>query len=389
MTIMKSLPSSWIALFLASLAVGVATAFHSSRRSKKNKPLRICKDIRDLVGNTPIVRIKSLSDATGCDVFAKLEFLNIGGSLKDRLALRLIKEAESNVQGQKPMVVVEGTVGSTGISLATLAKASGIGCYIVMPDDQALEKYSILEQLGATVERVRPVSFADPGHFVHVAKRRAEEMNLSGNTHAVYCNQFDNLLNFEAHFTGTGPEILDQMEGNIDYFIMGAGTGGTIGGISHFLKPRIPKLKVILSDPFGSSLFNKVKHGVMYASTEAEGSRKRHQVDSVVEGIGINRITRNFEKAISHVDDAVKVSDEEALQMSRFLLENDGLFVGSSSAVNAVAAYKMARESGPGKRILTIFCDHGSRHLTKFWNPNYLTAYGFDTENIKTFNTTK
>ncbi|KAJ3103985.1 hypothetical protein HDU97_009640 [Phlyctochytrium planicorne] len=369
-------------LLLSSLVVGLGVAASASlfvyfqRRSSSSRSKRswtcIKYDICELIGNTPLVRIKSISDETGCDVYAKLEFFNIGGSLKDRLALRLMQRAkELQSELNKPVVIVEGTVGSTGISLATLAKAFGYGCHIVMPDDIAKEKYGILEQLGATVEKVRPVSFADPNHFVHVARRRAEEMTAEGNVIGIYCDQFDNPLNYEAHFTGTGPEIFEQTGTQLDAFVMGAGTGGTIAGISHFLKTKIPSLKVFLADPFGSGLFNKVKYGVMYSTTESEGNRRRHQVDTIVEGIGLNRITKNFAKALDVIDDAIKVTDLEVVEMAEKLLRSDGLFIGSSSAVNATAAFKVAKMLGPGHRILTIFCDHGSRHLTKFWNANH------------------
>ncbi|KAJ3207956.1 hypothetical protein HDU67_007112 [Dinochytrium kinnereticum] len=328
-------------LAIATLAIGIGiSAAVALLRGMKGKRLRsnAVKDgICGLIGNTPVIRIKSLSDATGCDVYAKLEFLNIGGSLKDRLALQMMKEVEkSKGTTSKPMMIVEGT--------------SSLEAYFDFgfnSDDQAAEKYAILEQLGAVVEIVRPVSFADPDHFVHVAKRRTEEMNAEGKVHAFYCNQFDNPLNFQAHFTSTGPEILQQMDGKLDAFVMGAGTGGTIAGISTFLKSKLPNLKVVLADPQGSGLFNKIKHGVMYSTTESEGKRKRHQVDSIVEGIGINRITRNFERAISNINDVVRVSDADALQMSRFLLQEEGLFVGSSSAVNAAASLKFAERLGP------------------------------------------
>ncbi|KAI9208631.1 tryptophan synthase beta subunit-like PLP-dependent enzyme, partial [Polychytrium aggregatum] len=354
--------------------------------------------VAELIGNTPLVRINSLSDATGCEILGKCEFLNPGGSSKDRVALSIIEDAERRnlIRPHSGCTITEGTVGSTGISLATVARAKGYQCHIVMPDDQAQEKYEILERLGARVEKVRPVSIVDQGHFVRVAKTRAESItqeamraNESGPMGSLdiptgagfFCDQFENLANFEAHLRTTGPEIFSQCNGQLDAFVMGAGTGGTIAGVAHYLKPRMPNLQIVLADPWGSGLFNKVKFGIMYAPTEAEGTRRRHQVDTVVEGIGINRLTENFKQLLGkahsseaglrpvehYVDDAVRVTDREAVEMSRYLMREDGLFVGSSSSVNCVAAYRVAKRLGPGHRIVTVLCDSGSRHLTKFW----------------------
>ncbi|KAI8903829.1 tryptophan synthase beta subunit-like PLP-dependent enzyme [Gorgonomyces haynaldii] len=330
--------------------------------------------IETLVGNTPMIRIKSLSEMTGCEILAKVEFMNVGGSSKDRLALEIVNFLES--QGIKEACLFEGTVGSTGISLATVCKAKGYKCWIVMPDDQAKEKYELLERLGATVERVRPCSIVDPNHFVNVAKRRAQEMNESGK-HGYFVNQFENLLNFEAHYKTTGPEIYQQTGGRIDAFVMGCGTGGTMSGVAHYLQERT-HCKFVLADPQGSGLYNKVKHGVMFSNEEREGTRKRHQVDTVVEGVGINRLTNNFNTCLNLINEAVKVTDQEAVSMSRHLLNQDGIFVGSSSSVNCFAALKTAIKLGPGHTIVTLLCDHGSRHLTKFWSTEYLLKEGLD-----------
>ncbi|KAI9334645.1 tryptophan synthase beta subunit-like PLP-dependent enzyme [Zopfochytrium polystomum] len=340
--------------------------------------------IEGLIGNTPLVRIKSLSEATGCDIYGKAEFMNVGQSSKDRLALAVITDAERRgvIVPHRGDTIFEGTVGSTGISLALIARAKGYKSHIVMPDDQAAEKYLILEQLGATVEKVRPVSIADANHFTRIAKARADEVNASGGpARGLFCDQFDNEINFETHYLTTGPEILRQTHGAIDAFVMGAGTGGTLSGVGTYLKHNSPATKVILADPEGSGLFNKVKYNVMYAPTEAEGTRRRHQVDSIVEGIGINRLTRNMEKGLvaGCIDDAVKVTDAEALEMSRYLLKNDGkscLFLGSSSAVNCAAAFKVAQQMKKGSVIVTVLCDPGSRHLTKFWNPEVIKKWG-------------
>lgn len=238
-----------------------------------------------------------------------------------------------------------------------------------MPDDQAEEKASLLLKLGATVERVRPASIVDQNQFVNLARRRAEEhtADKSRAGRGYFANQFENTANYLAHLNSTGPEIYAQCDGDLDAFVAGAGTGGTISGVALALKPQMPGLKVVLADPQGSGLYNKIKNGVMFSPTEAEGTRRRHQVDSIVEGIGINRLTANFEVGMHLIDDAVKVTDAQAMKMARWLVEKEGLFVGASSAVNCVAAVQVAKSLGHGKRVVTILCDSGTRHLSRFW----------------------
>jgi len=332
----------------------------------------ISSGLEACIGNTPLFKIRSLSDATGCEILAKAEFLNgAGQSPKDRVALNIIRMAEQEGlltphSGDK---IYEGTVGSTGISLAVICRARGYLAHICMPDDQATEKSDLLLKLGAEVERVRPAPIADPNHFVNLARRRAEEHTKDPDKpgRGIFADQFENEANWQAHFNGTGPEIFLQCGGNLDAFVSGAGTGGTIAGVALYLKPKLPKLKIVLADPPGSGLFNRVKYGVMYNDKEREGTRRRHQVDTIVEGIGINRVTRNFEAGRELVDDAIEVNDEQAMAMARWLVEKDGIFVGSSSAVNCVAATKLALQMGRGHRIVTILCDSGTRHLSKFW----------------------
>ena len=219
--------------------------------------------------------------------------------------------------------VFEGTVGSTGISIAMIARAKGYKAWIVMPDDQAVEKYQLLEKLGASVEKVRPVSIVDKKQFVNLARERAANFG-EGEATGYFADQFENEANFQAHYNFTGPELLRQTGGKIDALVLGAGTGGTLSGITCYLKEHVKNLKVFLADPQGSGLYNKVKYNVMYAPTEQEGNRKRHQVDTVVEGIGINRLTKNFDRGRRHIDDAFRVTDEEAIKMSRFLVREDG-----------------------------------------------------------------
>lgn len=262
------------------------------------------------------------------------QFLNPGGSAKDRVALNIIRSAEEAGILKPKTTIFEGTVGSTGISLAMIARARGYRAWIVMPDDQAQEKYQLLEKLGAAVEKVRPVSIIDKKQFVNLAKARGESQGY-------FANQFENEANFHIHYTTTAPEIYRQTRGRIDALVLGAGTGGTLSGLATYLKARIKHLQVFLADPPGSGLFNKVKYNIMYAPQEREGSRRRHQVDTIVEGIGINRLTRNFDSGRHLVDDAFRVTDQEAVKMSRFLVREDGMY--HSIARRAVFAHAFGR----------------------------------------------
>lgn len=330
--------------------------------------------IESCIGNTPLIEIRSLSKATGRTILAKAEFLNgVGNSPKDRVALNMIREAERNglLVPHRGDTIYEGTVGSTGISLAALARARGYKAHICMPDDQALEKSDLLHHLGATVERVAVAPITSPDHFVNLARRRAYDHagNAADGSRGFFANQFESEANWHAHLTATGPEIWKQTGGHLDAFVAGAGTGGTISGVARYLKMEADAaaVRIVLADPQGSGLYNKIKHGVMYSPTEREGTRRRQQVDSMVEGIGINRITDNFEAGRDLIDDAVKVTDGQACRMARWLVENDGIFVGSSSSVNCVAAVMTAMSLPEGSRVVTILCDSGARHLSKFW----------------------
>jgi len=241
-----------------------------------------------------------------------------------------------------------------------------------MPNDQSTEKSDLLHHLGAEVERVTPAPITSTQHYVNLARTRAKEHTASqvDVSKGFFADQFESKANFRAHFMTTGPEIYSQTGGQIDAFVAGAGTGGTLSGVSLYLKQEMGlgrDIRIVLADPEGSGLYNKVKHGVMFSNTEKEGTRRRQQVDSIVEGIGINRITENFEAGRELVDDAVKVTDVQALKMARWLVEKDGIFVGSSSAVNCVAAVVTALQLPKGSRVVTILCDSGTRHLSKFW----------------------
>jgi cysteine synthase A len=348
--------------------------------------------IEGIIGNTPLFKIKSLSEITGCMILAKAEFLNGAGmSPKDRVGLNMIKMAEeegllSPGQGD---TIYEGTVGSTGISLATLAMALGYRAHICMPNDQSTEKSDLLDHLGATVERVTPAPITSTEHFVNLARRRAEEhaSTFKDGSKGFFADQFESPANYQAHFQTTGPEIWEQTGRKLDCFVAGAGTGGTISGISKYLKEEIGignNVRVVLADPEGSGLYNKVTNGVMFSNTEREGTRRRQQVDTIVEGIGINRLTANFDAGRELINEAVKVTDLQALTMARWLAEKDGIFVGSSSAVNCVAAVVTALRApmrDEDYRIVTILCDSGTRHLSKFWKKaSEIELKGTDTD---------
>ncbi|CAG8569300.1 6690_t:CDS:2 [Paraglomus brasilianum] len=318
--------------------------FWSTRPEKKRREQGkgIVHGIEGLVGNTPLIRLKSLSEATGCEIllqnYRELAGKSRSGSPKDRAALNMIRQAESQglIYPNTGSTIFEGTSGSTGISIAMIARAKGYNAWIVMPDDQAKEKYQLLEKLGATVEKVRPASIVDKNQFVNLAKQRALEFGTGNRDderaseaedygkrpRGFFTDQFENLDNYKAHYNGTAPEIYEQTNGKIDAIV--TGTGGTIAGLSRYLKPLIPNLKVFLVDPPGSGLFHKIKHNIMYSPYEAEGTRRRHQVDTIVEGVGLNRITANFEIAHGWIDDAIFVSDEEAVAMARYLVREEG-----------------------------------------------------------------
>lgn len=317
----------------------------------------------DLVGNTPLVEIKSLSQMTGCRILAKCEFMNPGGSVKDRAAKSMIAAAEKSGALQPGGVLVEGTAGNTGIGLATFAASRGYRCIISMPDNQAQEKMAMLAALGAEVRPVKPVPFANPDHFYHRAKKIAEET-----PGAFWVNQFENTANSVAHELGTGEEIWNQTEGEIDYFTCAVGTGGTIAGVSRALKKNSKRLgrdvKVVLADPHGSGLYCQFREGKM----ETVGS-------SVTEGIGIMRVTANF--ALAEIDEAVRIDDQSMINMLFHIARLDGLFLGTSAALNLVSAFQLAkRHQGSGKTIVTILCDHGSRYQSKLLSETWRNEKG-------------
>jgi cysteine synthase len=315
----------------------------------------------DLVGNTPLLRLKAVSDLTGCDIYGKCEFLNPGGSVKDRTALGIIRCAEQRGELQPGGTIVEGTAGNTGIGLCILGNALGYKTRIVMPMNQSKEKIEQLELLGAELHLVQVTGYDDDKHYVHQARRMAEEMNAKESGSAFWARQFDNTDNRWIHRETTGQEIWTQTDGEVDGFICSVGTGGTLAGVGDALKDKNPNIKIGLADPNGSSLYSFFTDGKL----ESAGS-------SVAEGIGISHITQNLEDA--SIDMAFRISDQEALPYIYDLLAKEGICLGGSSAINIAGAVSMAKELGPGHKIVTILCDYGTRYQSKIYNPTFLKA---------------
>jgi cysteine synthase A len=315
-------------------------------------------DTLSLIGNTPLVRLKGPSDESGCEIYGKCEFANPGASVKDRAALFIVRDAEERGLLKPGGIIVEGTAGNTGIGLALVANARGYRTIIVMPETQSKEKMDTLRALGAELVLVPAAPYSNPGHFVHTSRRIAEET-----PGAIWANQFDNIANRKAHIVGTAEEIWSQMDGRIDGFTCAAGTGGTIAGVGLGLKAKDEAVTIALADPFGAALYNYYAHGEL----KAEGS-------SVAEGIGQGRITGNLDGA--PIDTQFRISDEEGLEWVRRLLSEEGLCLGLSSGINVAGAVALAKELGPGKRIVTILCDTGFRYLSTLYNAEWLAAKG-------------
>jgi len=321
-------------------------------------------DVRDgfieTIGNTPLIRLQGASAATGCDILGKAEFLNPGGSVKDRAAWWMIREAERSGALQPGGCVVEGTAGNTGIGLAHICRARGYGCVIYMPDNQSREKVDILETLGAEVHVVPTVPYADPMNYQKQAERHA--LAQRG---ALWVNQFDNDANRLAHFESTGPEIWQQTGGAIDAFACAVGTGGTIAGVSQYLKQKRPGIQVVLLDCIGSALYDYVETGV---ATLSEGS-------SITEGIGNSRVTANI--AAARIDRALRISDQDMVRMVHRLLREEGWWFGSSTGINVCGAIEVARQLGAGHRIVTVLCDGGAKYRKRLFEREWLAARGF------------
>ena len=313
------------------------------------------------IGNTPLIRLKKASEITKCEIYGKAEFMNPGGSVKDRAAKAIIQNAEK-VDGLKiGGTIVEGTAGNTGISLAMCANARGYKTVIVLPETQSQEKKDMLRICGADLRLVPAVPYKDPNNYVRYSEKLAKDLAKENSNGVIWANQFDNTANLEGHYNSTGPEIWQQTKGNIDGFICSVGSGGTIAGISKFLKEQKSDVTIGLSDPLGSALYNFYQNGEL----KAEGN-------SISEGIGQGRITENLNCA--KIDKAYQVSDEEALPIIFDLHSQEGLLLGGSSAINVAGAIRMAKDMGPGKTIVTILCDSGSRYFSKLWNTDFLKS---------------
>ncbi|MEM6450525.1 MAG: cysteine synthase A [Cyanobacteria bacterium P01_D01_bin.105] len=316
------------------------------------------------VGNTPLIRLNSFSEETGCEILGKAEFLNPGGSVKDRAALFIIEQAEKAGRLKPGGTVVEGTAGNTGIGLTHICNAKGYKCVIIIPETQSKEKIDLLRTLGADVRTVPAVPYRDDNNYVKVSGRLADEL-----PNAIWANQFENLANRQAHYETTGPEMWAQTDGKIDGWTAATGTGGTYAGVSMFLKEKNPNVRCVVADPMGSGLYSYVKTGEI----KPEGN-------SVTEGIGNSRITGNMEGV--PMDDAIQIDDPEALRVIYQLLYKEGLFMGGSVGINVGAAVALAKEMGPGHTIVTILCDGGSRYQSKIFNREWLTSKGLWSDSL-------
>ncbi|MBT3359464.1 MAG: cysteine synthase A [Rhodospirillales bacterium] len=313
----------------------------------------------ETVGDTPLIRLKQASEETGCEILGKAEFLNPGSSVKDRAALFIIKDAEERGVLKPGGVIVEGTAGNTGIGLALVANARGYRTVIVIPETQSQEKKDMLRLCGADLREVPAVPYKNPENYVHVSGRLAEELANTEPNGAIWANQFDNVANRRAHIEGTGPEIWEQTDGKVDAFVCAVGTGGTLGGVSLFLKEQNAGIVTAIADPMGAALYNFYKFGEL----KSEGS-------SITEGIGQGRITANLEGV--PVDRAYQIPDAEALSIVFDLLKNEGLCLGASSGINVAGAVRLAKELGPGHTIVTVLCDLGTRYQSRLFNPQFL-----------------
>jgi cysteine synthase len=322
-----------------------------------------CADVSAAIGQTPLVRLRKASEITGCSIFGKAEFMNPGGSVKDRAALYIVRDAEQRGALQKGGLIVEGTAGNTGIGLALVGRARGYRTRIVIPETQSQEKKDLLRLYGAELVEVPAVPFRDPENYVRVAERMAKELAEEEPAGVLYANQWDNRANRQGHYETTGPEIWRQTGGRIDAFVSAIGTGGTLSGVGAFLKERRRDVLVALADPLGAAMY----HWFTCGELRSEGS-------SITEGIGQGRVTGNVEGA--QVDRAYQIPDEEALLVLFELLQEEGLCLGGSSGINVAGAIRLARELGPGHVIVTLLCDHGSRYRSKLFEPAFLAARG-------------
>ncbi len=324
-------------------------------------------DVRDgfsgAVGRTPLIKLQRASELTGCTILGKAEFLNPGGSVKDRAALYIILDAEERGALEPGGVIVEGTAGNTGIGLALVGNARGYRTVIVIPETQSQEKKDMLRLCGAELREVPAVPFRDPGNYVHVAERLAKELAASEPRGVLYANQWDNPANRDGHYRSTAAEIWEQTDGTVDGFVCAIGTGGTLAGVTAFLKERRREIQVACADPVGAAMYDWFKHGEL----RSEGS-------SITEGIGQGHITGNLEGL--ELDEAYRIPDEEALPVVFDLLEHEGLCLGGSSGINVAGAIRLARDLGPKHTVVTILADSGQRYQSKLFNPEFLREKG-------------
>jgi len=325
--------------------------------------MNLSENLVDAVGNTPLIKLRKASEETGCTIYGKAEFMNPGQSVKDRAALYMIRDAIASGKLRPGGVIVEGTAGNTGIGLALIGASMGYRAVIVIPDTQSQEKKDMLRLAGAELIEVPAKPFKNPNNFVHYSERLAEELNKSEPNGAIWANQFDNVANRQAHIETTGPEIWNDLDGNVDGFICACGSGGTLAGVAAALRSKSSSVKIGIADPDGAALFHHYKHG----SLKAEGS-------SISEGIGQGRITANLEGL--EVDYAYNISDAEMLPITFDLLQYEGLCMGGSTGINVAGAIRMAKDMGPGHTIVTILCDYGTRYQSKMYNVDFLREKG-------------
>lgn len=324
--------------------------------------MHIRKDVIDAIGNTPLIKLKAASKATGCEIFGKAEFMNPGGSVKDRAGKQMILEAEKRGDLKPGGLVVESTAGNTGIGLAVVAAARGYRTIIVIPDTQSQEKKDVLRMLGAELVEVPALPFSNPNNYQHVGRRLADELRKTEKNGVLFADQWNNLDNRKAHYVSTGPEIWEQTGGKVDGFICSIGSGGTLAGTSTFLREKNKNIKIGVADPRGAAMYNYFDHGEV-KSTEG---------GSITEGIGLGRITPIIDGV--HVDKAYLIEDAEAVPIVFDLLEHEGICVGGSSGINIAGAIHLAKDLGPGHTVVTILADYGTRYQSKLFNPEFLRS---------------
>ena len=323
--------------------------------------MNINNNFVEAIGNTPLIKLNYPSKITGCNIYGKAEFLNPGGSIKDRAAKAIILDAIKDGKLKDGGTIVEGTAGNTGIGLGLVGNSMGFKTIIVMPETQSQEKKDALNLIGCELKLVPALPYSNPGNYIRQSETLASELNKSERNGVLWANQFDNISNMNGHFDTTGPEIWTQLDGKVDGFTCAVGTGGTLAGVSKYLKEKKEDVKIFLSDPYGSALYNYYKKDEL----KAEGN-------SITEGIGQGRITENLKHLV--VDNAVRINDKEALEIIFKLLKEEGLFLGGSSGINVCGAIKMAEKLGPGHNIVTILCDSGQRYQSKIWNKGFLKS---------------